>query len=33
VQTSQLSSAGDPGRRRELEWDQLSRGEDPTIEQ
>ena len=33
VQTAQLSSAGDLGRRRELEWDQLSRGEDPTIEQ
>jgi len=32
-QTSQLSSTGDPGRRREVEWDQLSRGEDPTIEQ
>lgn len=33
AQTSQLSSTGDLGRRRELEWDQLSRGEDPTIEQ
>jgi uncharacterized membrane protein (TIGR02234 family) len=31
--TSQLSSTGDLGRRRELEWDQLSRSEDPTIEQ
>lgn len=31
--TSRLSSTGEPGRRRELEWDQLSRGEDPTIEQ
>jgi len=33
LQTSQLSSTGDLARRRELEWDQLSRGEDPTIEQ
>ena len=33
LQTSQLSSTGDLGRRRELEWDQLSRSEDPTIEQ
>jgi uncharacterized membrane protein (TIGR02234 family) len=33
TQTSQLGSTGDLGRRRELEWDQLSRGEDPTIEQ
>ena len=32
-QTSQLSSTGDLARRRELEWDQLSRGEDPTIGQ
>lgn len=31
--TSRLSSTGEPGRRHELEWDQLSRGEDPTIEQ
>lgn len=28
----QLDSTGELGRRRELEWDQLSRGEDPTIE-
>jgi uncharacterized membrane protein (TIGR02234 family) len=33
TQTPQLGSTGDLGRRRELEWDQLSRGEDPTIEQ
>jgi len=31
-QTSQLSSTGDLGRRRQVEWDQLSRGEDPTSE-
>lgn len=30
--TSPLSSTGDPGRRRDMEWDQLSRGEDPTSE-
>ena len=32
AQKSQLSSTGDLGRRREVEWDQLSRGEDPTSE-
>ena len=31
-QTSQLGSTSDLGRRREVEWDQLSRGEDPTVE-
>ena len=31
-QTSQLGSTGDLGRRRQVEWDQLSRGEDPTRE-
>ena len=31
-QTSRLGSTGDLGRRREVEWDQLSRGEDPTRE-
>lgn len=31
-QTSQPDPTGDLGRRRELEWDQLSRGEDPTID-
>ena len=30
--TSPLSSTSDLGRRREVEWDQLSRGEDPTSE-
>jgi uncharacterized membrane protein (TIGR02234 family) len=32
-QTSQLGSSSDLGRRGEVEWDQLSRGEDPTVEQ
>jgi uncharacterized membrane protein (TIGR02234 family) len=32
-QTSQLGSTSDLGRRGEVEWDQLSRGEDPTVEQ
>ena len=31
-QTSQLGSTSDLGRRGEVEWDQLSRGEDPTVE-
>ena len=30
---SRRHSTGELGRRRELEWDQLSRGEDPTIEE